>query len=74
LRRRGQVGFKLCVSPPVELDGLSSAQLRELVARLLAKLADLERKRLVSPAFSDADRCAELVTLKRSIRSSLRRC
>jgi hypothetical protein len=31
------------VSPPVDLDGLSSAQLRELVARLLAKLADLER-------------------------------
>ena len=29
--------------PPVDLDGLSSAQLRELVARLLAKLAELER-------------------------------
>jgi hypothetical protein len=31
------------VSPPVDLDGLSSTQLRELVARLLAKLAELER-------------------------------
>jgi hypothetical protein len=31
------------VSPPVELDGLSSAQLRELVVSLFAKLADLER-------------------------------
>jgi hypothetical protein len=35
----------------------------------------LERsKRLVSPAFSDTDGCAELETLKRSVRSSLRRC
>lgn len=34
----------------------------------------LRRKRLVSPAFSDADGCAELSTLKRSVRSSLRRC
>jgi hypothetical protein len=31
-------------------------------------------KRLVSPAFSDTDGCAELETLKRSVRSSLRRC
>lgn len=31
------------MSPPVDLDGLSSAQLRELVARLLAKLTELER-------------------------------
>ena len=31
-------------------------------------------KRLVSPAFSDSDGCAELSTLKRSVRSSLRRC
>ncbi len=31
-------------------------------------------KRLVSPAFSDTDGCAEVVTLQRSIRSSLRRC
>ena len=41
--RRGRVGFKLCVSPPVDLDGLSSVQLRELVAGLFAKLAELER-------------------------------
>jgi len=31
------------VSPPVDLDDLSSAQLRELVAGLFAKLAELER-------------------------------
>jgi hypothetical protein len=31
------------VSPPVELDGLSSIQLRELVASVFAKLAELER-------------------------------
>jgi len=31
------------VNPPVDLDGLSSTQLRELVSRLLAKLTELER-------------------------------
>jgi hypothetical protein len=31
------------VNPAIDVDGLSSAQLRELVARLLAKLAELER-------------------------------
>jgi hypothetical protein len=31
------------VSPPVDLDGLSSVQLRELAASLFAKLAELER-------------------------------
>jgi hypothetical protein len=31
------------VSPPGNLDGLSSAQLRELVVSLLAKVTDLER-------------------------------
>jgi hypothetical protein len=31
------------VSPPDNLDGLSSAQLRELVASLLTKVAELER-------------------------------
>jgi hypothetical protein len=31
------------VSPPVDLDGLSSVQLRELAASLIAKLAELER-------------------------------
>ena len=30
--------------PPVDLDVLSSAQLRELVASLFAKLAELERR------------------------------
>ena len=42
--RRGEVGFKLFVIPPVDLDVLSSAQLRELVASLFAKLAELERR------------------------------
>ena len=37
------LGFKLCVSPPDNLDGLSSAQLRELVVSLLAKVTELER-------------------------------
>jgi hypothetical protein len=32
------------------------------------------RKRLVSPAFSDAEGYAEVATLKRSVRSSLKRC
>ena len=41
--RLGRLGFKLCVSPPDNLDGLSSAQLRELVISLLAKLTELER-------------------------------
>jgi hypothetical protein len=43
LPRLGLVGFKLCVSPPDTLDGLSSAQLLDLVARLLAKVTELER-------------------------------
>jgi len=41
--RRGRVRFKLCVSPPADLDILSSGQLRELVARLFEKMAELER-------------------------------
>ena len=41
--RLGRLGFKLCVSPPEDLDGLSPAQLKELVVGLLAKLTDLER-------------------------------
>jgi len=32
------------VSPPEDLDGLSPSQLKELVARLLDKMAELERK------------------------------
>jgi hypothetical protein len=44
LRRLGKVRFKLCVSPPEDLDGLSPSQLKELVARLLEKMAELERK------------------------------
>ena len=43
MRRRGRFGFKLCVSPPFDPDGLSSGQLRELVSSLFAKLAELER-------------------------------
>jgi Transposase IS66 family len=41
--RRGGVRFKLCVSPPENLDGLSAAQLRELVAMLLEKVTGLEQ-------------------------------
>ena len=41
--RLGAAGFKLCVSPPEDLDGLSPSQLKELVARLLEKMAELER-------------------------------
>ena len=41
--RLGRLGFKLCVSPPEDLDVLSPAQLRELVIGLLAKLTELER-------------------------------
>jgi hypothetical protein len=37
------VGFKLCASPPDNIDGLSSAQLKELVTTLFAKLTELER-------------------------------
>ena len=40
---RGLVGSGLCVSPPDNIDGLSSAQLKELVATLFAKLTELER-------------------------------
>lgn len=42
--RLGEVRFKLCVSPPADLDGLSPSQLKELVAGLLEKMAELERK------------------------------
>ena len=41
--RRVPVGFKLCVSPPSNLDDLSPAQLKELVVSLFAKLSELER-------------------------------
>jgi hypothetical protein len=41
--RRGGVRFKLCVSPPENLDDLSSGQLRELVVMLLGKVAALEQ-------------------------------
>ena len=36
--------FKLCVIPPPDLDELTLAQLRELVAMLLTKMAALEQK------------------------------
>ena len=41
--RLGGARFKLCVSRPEDLDGLSPSQLKELVARLLDKMAELER-------------------------------
>ena len=44
MHRLGGTRFKLCVSPPEDLDGLSPSQLKELVARLLDKMAELERK------------------------------
>jgi hypothetical protein len=56
LRRLGEVRFKLCVSTPVDLDGLSIAQLRELVAGLLTKVAELER--------INAEQRAEIARLK----------
>jgi Transposase IS66 family len=43
LRRLGGARFKPCVSPPEDLDGLSPSQLKELVASLLEKVAELER-------------------------------
>jgi hypothetical protein len=43
LRRLGGARFKLCVSPPEDLDGLSPSQLKELVTSLLEKMAELER-------------------------------
>ena len=43
LPRRGRVRFKLCVNAPQDLDGLSSARLRELVVLLLGKVAALEQ-------------------------------
>ena len=43
LHRLGGGRFKLCVSPPEDLDGLSPSQLKELVARLLDKMTELER-------------------------------
>jgi len=36
--------FKLCVSPPTDLDKLTPAQLRDLVTMLLAKMAGLGQK------------------------------
>jgi hypothetical protein len=44
VQRRERVGFKLCVRAPVDLDGLPSAQLKELVASLFAKLGELVQR------------------------------
>src|ERR1039458_778059 len=43
LCRRGAVGFKLCVSPAVDLDDLTPAQLKKLVERLLGAMAEINR-------------------------------
>jgi hypothetical protein len=56
LRRHGRLGFRLCVSPPDNLDGLSSAQLKELVASLFARLSEPER--------TVAEQRAEIARLK----------
>jgi hypothetical protein len=44
LCRLGEFRFKLCVSRPEDLDSLSPSQLRELVTKLLEKMAGLERR------------------------------
>jgi hypothetical protein len=44
IRNDRNFGLKLCVIPPPDLDELTPAQLRELVAMLLNKMADLEQK------------------------------
>jgi hypothetical protein len=44
LCRLGEFRFKLCVGPPEDFDSLSPSQLRELVTRLLEKMAGLERR------------------------------
>jgi hypothetical protein len=44
IRTDGNFRFKRCVIPPPDLDGLTPAQLRELVATLLTKMAELEQK------------------------------
>ena len=54
--RLGKVRFKLCVSRPEDLDGLSPSQLKELVASLLEKMAELERK--------NAEQLEEIARLK----------
>jgi hypothetical protein len=54
--RRGGVRFKLCVSPPDDIDGLTPAELKELVIRLLTDVAALKQ--------TVADQRAEIARLK----------
>jgi hypothetical protein len=43
VRTRRNLGFNLCVSPPPDLDDMSSSQLKELVVRLLDDVAELKQ-------------------------------
>ena len=44
LPRRGTDWFKVCVTVPPDLDGLSATELRELAVKLSAEAAELKRQ------------------------------